>query len=52
MDETQLLSVLYDWKGCKSFVVKTVEELILCDANSRQIIFYCAFFERVKMEMH
>ena len=52
MEETHLIEVLYDWMDCQDFVVKTREELIVCDSQTRQIIFYCAFYERVKTEMH
>lgn len=44
--------MIHDWKGMENFVVKCLEELIICDEVTREITFYCAFYERVKMEMH
>lgn len=52
MEEAQKLMVLYDWKGCRDFVVRTREELIVCDEETREIIFYAVFYERVRGEMH
>jgi hypothetical protein len=48
MEETQLIEILHDWMGCESFVVQTREELIVCDKDTRGILFYCAFYERVR----
>ena len=32
--------------------MKPLEELIIIDEDTDEIIFYCAFYERVSMEMH
>ena len=52
MDETQFIDILYDKSDNKSFVVQPREELIICNEESKEIVFYCAFFERLSSEMH
>ena len=51
MEETQIIEILQDWYGYDNFVVEPREELIICDEEGIKE-FYCAFFERVKQEMH
>jgi len=52
MEETHFIEVLYDWMGYGTFVVEPREELIICDSSTKSMIFYCTFYERVRMEMH
>ena len=52
MDETQFIDILYDKSDNKSFVVQPREELIVCNEETKKIVFYCAFYERLSAEMH
>ena len=52
IDETQLINVLYDQSDNKSFVVQPREELIICNEDTKKIVLYCVFYERLSAEMH
>ena len=51
LEETHFIEALYDHKECQSFVVDTREELILCDSKTKEIFFYCVFFQRASSEI-
>ena len=47
MDETHTIEYLYDWKGCEGFLIKPREELLVYDKDTKKLLFYCSFYERV-----
>jgi len=52
MEETHFIEIIYDWLEYKASVVDPREELIIREKVTKEILFYCAFYERVKYEMH
>jgi serine/threonine protein kinase len=52
MDEVHLINAIYDHTDNRIFVTQVKEELIVQKEGTEEVLFYCAFYERVKTEIH
>ena len=47
-----MIELLYDHTGAKVYITEPLEELIVYEEGTDNILFYCVFYERVRDEMH